>query len=234
MIDASTIFQILVLYVFLDLLPNIAVYKYWEGLVKRGVPAVLPFSIFFSLQVTIPDMRNLVAHLLEIAILAPFTEESTFRVAPYIVAGQAFMFVSSIAWGVVHTHKVITSNKHLDSKTLFNLSSIYAFAMALTGIYYAYLASIMLLLPYIFHVIHNTIAVVNAYLQARPKKTAKKKYIKEEAEQKTAAPRQGEEAKEEAESKEAMMVDLLKKRWGTYSLQRYGIGIRENEYVEVI
>jgi hypothetical protein len=31
-----------------------------------------------------------------------------------------------------------------------------------------------------------------------------------------------------------MMVDLLKKRWGTYSLQRYGIGIRENEYVEVI
>jgi hypothetical protein len=234
MIDASTAFQIMVLYVFLDLLPNIVVYKYWEGLVKKGVPAVLPFSIFFSYQVTIPDVRNLVALLLETAILAPFTEESAFRVAPYIVAGQAFMFVSSVAWGVVHTHKVITSNKHLDAKTLFNLSSIHAFAMALTGIYYAYLASIMLLLPYIFHIIHNTIAVVNAYLQARPKKTAKKKYIKEAEGQKAAPQQQGEAAKEGGEGEEVTLVDVMKRRWGTYSLRRYAIGLRENEYVEVI
>ncbi|MCI4408906.1 MAG: hypothetical protein JHC26_07420 [Thermofilum sp.] len=234
MIDASTVFQIMMLYVFLDLLPNIIVYKYWERLVKRGVPAVLPFSIFFSYQVTIPDVRNLVALLLETAILAPFTEESTFRVAPYIVAGQTFMFISSVAWGVVHTHKVITSNRHLDAKTLFNLSSIYAFAMALTGIYYAYLAAIMLLLPYIFHVIHNTIAVVNAYLQARPKKTAQKKYIKEAGGQKTSAQQQGEAVKEGGEGEEVTLVDVMNRRWGTYSLRRYTIGLRENEYVEVI
>jgi hypothetical protein len=234
MIDASTIFQIMILYVFLDLLPNIILYKYWERLVKSGVPAVLPFSIFFSHQVAVPDVRNLVAYLLEIAILAPFAEEATFRVAPYIVAGQAFMFVSSVAWGVVHTHKVITSNRHLDAKTLLNLSLIYAFAMALTGIYYAYLASIMLLLPYIFHIFHNTLAVVYAYLQARPKKTAQKKYIKEAGEQKAAAPRQGEATKEGGEGEEVTLVDVMKRRWGTYSLQRYTIGLRENEYVEVI
>jgi hypothetical protein len=230
-IGASTVLEILVLYVLLDLLPSVAVYMYWESLVRKGVPAVLPLALFFPMQVTIPDVRNLAAYLLEIAVLAPFTEEAAFRVAPYVVAGQAFMLISSIAWGVVHTHKVITSNRHLDGRTLLSFSSIYASAMALTGIYYAYLASILLVLPYVFHVLHNTIAVINTYLQARPKKAAKKKYIKEAGEEKAAAPQRGGEAEEEAR---ATMVDLLRQRWGTYSLRRYGTGIRENEYVEVI
>jgi len=106
--------------------------------------------------------------------------------------------------------------------------------MALTGIYYAYLASIMLLLPYIFHIVHNTIAVVNAYLQARPKKATQKKYIKEAGGQKTAAPQQGETTKEGGEGEEVTLVDVMERRWGTYSLQRYTIGLRDNEYVEVI
>jgi len=146
----------------------------WEysRLVSKGYTPAMPFSIFHS---AVPATKlGLVAAFGLLACLAPFEEEAVFRVVPYMIGGLPFAAAGTVAWVLAHYHKLYASNTHLSSDALRSFGAAYIASLALPGAFYAYSVSVNPLVPYLLHVTHNTLVVLNMYRMAKPPKAESK------------------------------------------------------------
>jgi len=146
----------------------------WEysRLVSKGYTPAMPFSIFHS---TVPATKlGLVAAFGLLACLAPFEEEAVFRVVPYMIGGLPFAAAGTVAWVLAHYHKLYASNTHLSADALRSFGAAYIASLALPGAFYAYSVSVNPLVPYLLHVTHNSLVVLNMYRMAKPPKAESK------------------------------------------------------------
>jgi len=146
----------------------------WEysRLVSKGYTPAMPFSIFHS---AVPATKSgLLAAFGLLACLAPFEEEAVFRVVPYVIGGLPFAAAGTVAWVLAHYHKLYASNTHLSADALRSFGAAYIASLALPGAFYAYSVSVNPLVPYLLHVTHNTLVVLNMYRMAKPPKAESK------------------------------------------------------------
>lgn len=160
----------------------------YTRLVSKGYTPAMPFSVFHT---AVPATKSgLLAALGLLACLAPFEEEAVFRVVPYMIGGLPFAAAGTVAWVLAHYHKLYASNTHLSSDALRSFSAAYIASLALPGAFYAYSVSVNPLVPYLLHVTHNALVVLNMYRVARPPK-AESKLLKPAGEQQQQQQRQG-------------------------------------------
>lgn len=225
MIAPDKLILLFALYVVAVLVPDYAFFLYWRRLIASGKPAVFPLSLV-SLQAAAPTPENLARTAAETIALAPFLEESAFRVAPWVAGGAPLMFAASAAWVFAHVPKVISLNTHLDSKTLRSLTMAYVSALAPAAAFFAYSATVDLLAPYIFHVMHNSFAVANLYADFRRRsKPEKPRFLSEPQEQAAEQAERG-----GGESKGPHVMDVLVSRVGSFSISPRRL--RPEEWVE--
>ena len=220
--DAGQLAALAALYVLLDLLPELLFSMYWRSLVRRGVPAVFPLSVLQVEQVAVADARNLVIVLSQAAVLWPFIEESTFRVAPYLLGGGPLLYAFSAAWALAHVHKVVSLNKHLDTPSLTRLTAAYTLSLLSAGAFYAYAASVNPLITYALHSAHNTAAVLLNYLEARPRQE-KPRFVEE----------QRQRAEERAQGRQGAptAAELLSRLQGSFGLYSAALCL-DSDWVE--
>jgi hypothetical protein len=163
---------------------NFTVSRLWA----KGVSASIPFSAMQN-DVMVPkvpsDTRSSLAFIFNTAFFWPFIEESTYRIAPYLVAGLPGALLGTIAWVLIHYHKIAQTNPSLKSEDFIMLAGGYLASLAIPGIYYTYALTVVPWTPYVFHSMHNFIVATKIVAGLRA--PAKRGFVKARKGEKTVA-----------------------------------------------
>jgi hypothetical protein len=146
----------------------------------KGVAATIPFSAMQS-DVMVPrvptDTRTALAFIFNTAFFWPFIEESAYRVAPYLVAGLPGALFGTVAWVLIHYHKVAQANPSLKGEDFAVLAGGYLASLAIPGVYYAFSLTVAPWAPYVFHSAHNLIVATKVAVSLRA--PARRGFVKE-------------------------------------------------------